>query len=128
MGNVCLPRVNDDREWEDDLSTSTTALMVNDSFIVQITPMDKSVLVLCFDEDVYIAGAKPTGLWEDRASYGDRSFVDDFGPDGVREQHIAKSMPFYTGRLGRRATFPVRSPPARYDDLDEWAFNFGESF
>lgn len=68
VGNISLKRAEAEEPVEDDLSVSTTALLMNDTFIVELAPLDNKILIMCFDEDVHIAGATPTGLWEDRTS------------------------------------------------------------
>lgn len=111
----------------EDLSTSTTGLLMNDSYIVELAPIDHKLLVMCFDEDVHIPGAKPTALWECCASHGDRSFVDDFSKAGDCEQHILKSMPFSTRT--RKPRVDVHWPMSTtFDDRDEYVTEFGVEF
>ena len=40
-----------------------TALAINDTFLVRFAPHADRILVMCFDEDVEVHSAEPTGLW-----------------------------------------------------------------
>jgi len=136
VGKIHRPRPDDvDIGNEDTTDTSTTILMANDSFFIQFEPFPRKILILCFDEDVVMAGARPTGLWDEPAEMGDEGFKDGLengdAADKARYQRIRSCMPFSTRpivepREKRTSELPRSQVENSY--ADEYEEDFGDEF
>lgn len=135
VGSIRIDRP-EDRPSGDGSEGQPSALAMNDSFIVRFAPYSQSILIMCFDEDVIMADAKPTGLWAgspqvsthvvapETVQRGHRSLKKhrddvgfrDNGGNAQQWQNIRRSMPGHYNTMRGRGT---RSREDRGEDDSE---------
>jgi len=82
-----------------------SALAMNDSFIVRFTPSTRSILIMSFDENVAMAGRKPTGLWAGPADDPESAIVVDLipRPRGSRMRTLHRNVDSEDSSTGMRS-------------------------